>query len=265
MSQATASAPVTAPAVPIGLPAPVPGSAVDPMAKPRRGRVREAARSGLNGTPGRMRIAAAAAVLASLVFGLLGGSAFRGWGGALDSAEAEAAQLVRIQTIQNDLVKADAAAANAYLRGGSEDPATRAIYDAAISDAARRLAQPAATAADSTILETAVDGLSRYTGLVEQARANNRQGMQVGAAYQRVAGEVLRNEIVPALRNRVRPPTSSGWLPATTGPTSTRRCWWWPAPSRCWCCCSSNSGWRCEPTASSTCRWPARRWPCWRR
>ncbi len=106
---------------------------------------------------------------------------------------------MRIQTIQNDLVKADAAAANAYLRGGSEDPATRAAYDAAISDAARRLAQPAATAADSTILETAVDGLSRYTGLVEQARANNRQGMQVGAAYQRQAGDVLRNEIVPAL------------------------------------------------------------------
>ncbi len=200
MSQATASAPVTAPAVPVGLPAPIPGSAVDPMTKPRRGRVREAAKAGLNGTPGRMRVAAAAAVLASLVFGLLGGSAFREWGIALDSARAESAQLVRIQTIQNDLVKADAAAANSYLRGGAEDSATRALYDAAISDAARKLAQPAATAADSAVLETAVDGLSRYTGLVEQARANNRQGMQVGAAYQRVAGDVLRNEIVPALK-----------------------------------------------------------------
>jgi CHASE3 domain sensor protein len=146
-----------------------------------------------------MRVAAVAAVLACLVFGLLGGSAFREGGVALDAARAESTQLVRIQTIQNDLVKADATAANSYLRGGSEDPAARALYDTAISDAARRLAQPAATAANSTTLETAVDGLSRYTGLVAQARANNVQGMQVGAAYQRAAGDVLRKEIVPAL------------------------------------------------------------------
>jgi CHASE3 domain sensor protein len=146
-----------------------------------------------------MRVAAAASVLACLVLGLLGGSAFREWGVALDSARAESAQLVRIQTIQNDLVKADAVAANSYLRGGSEEPATRALYDAAISDAARRLAQPAASAANSTTLETAVDGLTRYVGLVAQARANNVQGMQVGAAYQRAAGDVLRKEIVPAL------------------------------------------------------------------
>jgi len=199
MSQATASAPVSGPAVPAGLTAPIPGSAVDPLARPRRGRVREATRSGLNGTPGRMRVAAAASVLACLVFGLLGGSAFREWGVALDSARAESAQLVRIQTIQNDLVKADATAANSYLRGGSEDPAARALYDTAISDAARRLAQQAATAADSATLETAVDGLTRYVGLVSQARANNVQGMQVGAAYQRAAGDVLRKEIVPAL------------------------------------------------------------------
>ncbi len=160
---------------------------------------RELARSGLEGTPGRMRIAAALAVLACLVFAGLGGYAFRGWGGALNEARGDAAQLVRVQTIQNDLVKADAAASNAYLAGGSEDPLVRADYDAAIEEAARLLAEPAATTQDSATLAEAVAGLAEYTGLVEQARANNRQGLQVGAAYLREAGTVLRDQIVPAL------------------------------------------------------------------
>jgi hypothetical protein len=199
-----ALAPAGAPAPPSRAPSGMPavrsrgGPATGAASTPRL-RAREVARSRLEGTPGRLRIAAVVAVLASLVFGFLGGSAFRGWGGALEDARADTAQLVRIQTIQNDLVKADAAASNAYLTGGVESPAVRASYDQAIAEAARLLAEPSAAAEDTVTLRSAVTGLARYTGLVEQARANNRQGMQVGAAYLRQAGTVLRTQIVPAL------------------------------------------------------------------
>lgn len=186
--------------VPVGLPAPVPGTAVDPTApaRPARSGRRDAAARALSGTPGRMRIAAALAVLGSLVFGLLGGSAFQAWGAALDDARANAAQLVRIQTIQNDLVKADATAATNYLTGGSSVVPNQTLYDAAISNASRSLARPSPDA-DTAALQQVNDGLTRYTALVAQAQVNNRFGLQVGAAYQRQAGEVLRTQIVPAL------------------------------------------------------------------
>lgn len=201
--------PSRAPGPPAGLPAPVPGTAVDPTAPavPVRTRRREALDKALSGTPGRLRVAAVLSVLGSLIFGLLGGSAFQAWGGALDDARADAAQLVRVQAVQNDLVKADAAAAAIYLAGGvsatnaainEATAANRAAYDEAIADAARRLAQPSA-ASDTEAMEKAIEGLARYTSLVSQAQANNRFGLQVGAAYQRQAGEVLRSQIVPAL------------------------------------------------------------------
>ena len=120
---------------------------------------RDLVASQLEGTPGRLRIAAVLAILACLVFGLAGGAAFRGWGGALADARADAAQLVRIQTVQNDLVKADAAASNAYLAGGNEDPQLRATYDGAIDEAARLLTQPAATAEDTATLQDVVSAL----------------------------------------------------------------------------------------------------------
>ena len=187
---------------PATAPAPAPSPASAPARSARRGGSgwrgfgRDLVASQLEGTPGRLRIAAVLAILACLVFGLAGGAAFRGWGGALADARADSAQLVRIQTVQNDLVKADAAASNAYLAGGNEDPQLRATYDAAIAEAARLLTQPAATAEDTATLQDVVAALVTYNGLVQQARANNLQGLQVGAAYLRQAGDVLREEIV---------------------------------------------------------------------
>lgn len=160
---------------------------------------RELARAGLEGTPGRMRVAGAIAVLACAVFGLLGGYAFNGWAGALADARTEADQLVRIQTVQNDLFKADAAASNAYLAGGSGAASTAEDYTAAVEEASRLLAEAAASSPDSAQLADVMTGLTAYTGLVAQARANNIQGLEIGAAYLRQSGEVLRGQIVPAL------------------------------------------------------------------
>src|SRR5205823_2978057 len=40
--------------------------------------------------------------------------------------------------------------------------------------------------------------LPEYTGLVEAARANNRQGFPVGAAYLRRASKLMRDQLLPA-------------------------------------------------------------------
>jgi hypothetical protein len=46
--------------------------------------------------------------------------------------------------------------------------------------------------------------LTQYTGLIESARANNRQGFPVGAAYLRQASGVLQDEALPSLATLVR-------------------------------------------------------------
>ena len=52
---------------------------------------------------------------------------------------------------------------------------------------------------DAEALGPVNDAISRYSGLVESARANNRQGYPVGVAYLRQATSVLQVEVLPAL------------------------------------------------------------------
>ena len=166
----------------------------------RQGGARLAVRQTLEGSPGRLRIAAAAAVVACLVFALLGANAFRAWGSALDDARADAAQLVRVQSIQTSLGQADAAASNAYLSGGVERADQRTAYDQARSQASQLVVLAAAqNPGDATELGTVNEALARYTGLIDQARANNRQQLPLGTAYLRQARAVLTTQIVPAL------------------------------------------------------------------
>ena len=166
----------------------------------RQGGARSAVRQALEGSPGRLRIAAGVAVLTCLVFALLGANAFRAWGSALDDARADGAQLVRVQSIQTSLGAADAAASNAYLSGGIERPDQRLAYDQARSQASQLVVVAAAqNPGDAAELGTVNEALARYTGLIDQARANNRQQLPLGTAYLRQARTVLTTEIVPAL------------------------------------------------------------------
>lgn len=111
---------------------------------------------------------------------------------AIDDASAAAAQLIRVQDVRVRIVEADSLASRAYLAGGQEDPDQRLAYDDRVAAAASGLveAASAATGDDVELLERASIGLGTYIGLVEQARANNRQGFPVGAAYQRQARTV---------------------------------------------------------------------------
>ncbi len=220
MSRATATPPASTPGGPrrgaatsIGVRAPAPAPAgtpaatgVQPVAAPgsaspaSRGRAALLARTALEGTPGRMRLLGFVAALAAAVAGLIGAMSLWSAAGALDRADHNTQQVVRIQGIYADLVRADADATNAFLVGGIENPAQRADYDAAlarvatgITDAAR--AQPA----DSDALGSLNTKVQTYAATVEQARVYNRQGTPVGAQYLSQASASLRSDVLPVV------------------------------------------------------------------
>lgn len=162
-------------------------------------------RGALSRTPGRLRVAGVVSVLAAAAVGVIGLNAGLAQSEALSDADADTTQLVGIQDVRNDLVVADATATNAFLVGGLEPPEQRARYDEAVASAANGLAELAGSnGADADLLGQANAGLTTYTGLVEQARANNRQGFPVGAAYLDQASAVLRTDVLPHLDDLVQ-------------------------------------------------------------
>lgn len=153
-------------------------------------------------TPGRLALATAVAVLACLLLGVTGFLAGNGQSAALRDAQRDAAQLVGTQELRNDLVSADATATNAFLVGGLEPTEARARYEASLSEAAEAVPSLAATArgdGEAADLAAVSDSVQRYAGLVESARANNRQGFPVGAAYLDQASSALRDEVLPTI------------------------------------------------------------------
>ncbi|MEU8899262.1 hypothetical protein [Nocardia sp. NPDC048505] len=108
------------------------------------------------------------------------------------------------QNLYVSLSAADAAAAEAFLSGGIEAPDVRVRYQTALADAAAALAEATVGADDGQtrlIVARISAELPAYTGLVEAARANNRQGFPVGSAYLREASALMQNSL---LRNAER-------------------------------------------------------------
>jgi len=164
-------------------------------------RVRQQVVDEIAGTPGRMRVLGIAAVLAAVVFGLGAAQSLRMASNAITRAEDNTTQLVRVQQIHTNLVRADASATNAFLVGGLEPADQRADYDAAIARATRLVAEAArAQPADARALAELNAQLEAYTGLVERARANNRLGLPVGAQYLRDASASLSGDSLPIVR-----------------------------------------------------------------
>jgi hypothetical protein len=154
-------------------------------------------------TPFRLRAALVATILFAVVFAVLGAYGVGKRQSSIDAANHAAGQLLQVQDIRVAVVQADSLASRLYLTGGAEDPQSRREYLGFIDQASTELAAVALQLdlgdADSQALEAANAGLTRYTGLIEQARANNRQGFPVGAAYQREANTAV-GDIVAQLR-----------------------------------------------------------------
>jgi hypothetical protein len=141
----------------------------------------------------------------SVVFGLAAAQGFRQSDGALTRAEANAAQLVRIQAIHTNLVSANADATNAFLVGGLEPPGQREHFVESMAEAARLIAEAAtAQPADKDALGALNQTLITYGGLIEQARANNRQGLPIGSQYLKDANAVLQQDSLPLVKALVQ-------------------------------------------------------------
>lgn len=109
--------------------------------------------------------------------------------------------------VYTSLSIANTAATTGFVQAGVEDAQTRQRYTDAIARAGESLAETAArmstmpgAKSDERTLDLVISiqqQLAVYVGLVEQARANNRSGNPVGAAYLSEASALMREEILP--------------------------------------------------------------------
>jgi hypothetical protein len=94
---------------------------------------------------------------------------------------------------------ADAAAATAFI-SGAEPREVRQRYEQAITDAAVALTRASSGLTDPTMQELLgrINArLAMYTGLVETARTNNRDGNPVGSSYLSEASGMMQQQILP--------------------------------------------------------------------
>jgi hypothetical protein len=163
---------------------------------------RVAARRG--SSPFRLRSLMGVTVVLAVVFALVGAYGVNRRRSEIDAARHSAAQLLTLQNIRVAVVQADSLASQAYLIGGDETLAERTAYLDQIAAASTQLVivslQLSLGGAQTTALSAISSSLATYVGLVETARANNRQGFPVGAAYQRDANRIIIRDIVPQLR-----------------------------------------------------------------
>lgn len=190
----------SATAPPITPPATTPARPIP--AKPSPASSAQAAKA--RNTPQRLRLLSLSVVVVGVVVALLGALTFSYLAFSLSRAQADTAQLIRVQKIQSNLLTADATATNAFLVGGLEPPAQREVYDQALSGISLLIVEAAeAQPADAAALAALNQQVTSYAATIEQARANNRQGLPVGAQYLRNASAELRSTALPILDNLV--------------------------------------------------------------
>ncbi|MFF8785551.1 hypothetical protein [Streptomyces sp. NPDC015125] len=155
--------------------------------------------------PGRLRVIGAVLALLVVLFGAVTAWQVADRAAAADDVVEHSQPLTAdAASIYRSLADADTTAAAGFLAGDKESRATRDRYAADISTASALLVKAAANSSGPAGAGAQIaklnSGLPRYTGLVETARANNRQGLPLGGAYLRYANEQMRTELLPAAR-----------------------------------------------------------------
>ncbi|MEU3205053.1 hypothetical protein ABZ702_14490 [Streptomyces cyaneofuscatus] len=189
----TQRTPEQAPA-PTGLPAQRPGS----WAVQSR-RLRAAATT----EPGRLQIIGAVLALLVVAFGAVTALEISHRASAADDVVGRSQPLsADAASIYRSLADADTMAAGGFLAGAQEPKAVQEQYRKDIEEAARLLVKASANTDSSTSswreITTLNEVLPVYTGLIERARANNRQGLPLGGAYLRYANQKMTDELLPA-------------------------------------------------------------------
>ncbi|TDU78148.1 hypothetical protein EDD91_4925 [Streptomyces sp. KS 21] len=193
--------------------APAPGGGVavppagPPQAPPRPGTAWaegvERLRAAATTEPGRLRIIGAVLAALVLLFGAVTVLEISGRVGAAEDVVGRSQPLsADAASIYRSLADADTASSSGFLAGGDEPREVRRRYEKDISNASKLLVSAAAnTRADEDSRKQIAllsEQLPRYTGLIEQARATNKQGLPLGGAYLRYANEQMSTQLLPA-------------------------------------------------------------------
>lgn len=156
-------------------------------------------------SPGRLTLAAVVLIIAILAAGLSMSQSAADRQHKLGTvSSASEPQANAAQNLYSALTIADAAANTWFSRGGPDSaPQLRDRYNNAIAQAS--LAGTRAAAGITDVESDSMNNIATvqrllpvYTGLVESARANARQGHPVGVAYLAEASGLMRSEILPA-------------------------------------------------------------------
>ena len=155
-------------------------------------------------TPVKLRLLLVFLVLLSLAWGVVGALTAEQHAAAAASVVAVSEPLsLDAELIYQSVSDADATEANAFLAGGLEPAAARQRYNADITQAAIRI-EAASTLVGSgnpaigADLATLSAQLPVYADEVGTARADNRLGLPLGAAYLREASALVRGTLLPA-------------------------------------------------------------------
>lgn len=165
----------------------------------RRG---SAIRRQLATTPGRLRLAAVLLTLGAIVFGAITSTAAGTRSSAVDDIATTESRLVRAVDVSASLSDAHATAAFSFLVGGTEPASFRSGYERELQAAAVGLVDLAgeAGAASGPAVRRITERLPVYSGLIDSARANQRQGFPVAGAYLRRASREMRLQMLPRAR-----------------------------------------------------------------
>ncbi|MFG3468184.1 hypothetical protein [Streptomyces sp. NPDC047982] len=153
--------------------------------------------------PGRLRIIGAVLALCVVAFGAVTTFEIGDRAAAADDVVHRSQPLsASAAAIYRSLADADTAAASGFLAGAQEPRAVRDRYDKDVEEASRLLVRAAAgtdpASESGREITTLNKELPRYTGLIERARANNRQGLPLGGAYLRYANQKMTDVLLPA-------------------------------------------------------------------
>lgn len=153
--------------------------------------------------PGRLQIIGAVLALLVVTFGAVTALEISARSDAADDVVTRSQPLsADAASIYRSLADADTMAASGFLAGAQEPRDVHEQYEKDIGEASRLLVRAAASTDASTSsgqeITTLAEMLPVYTGLIERARANNRQGLPLGGAYLRYANHKMTYELLPA-------------------------------------------------------------------
>ncbi|WP_067501115.1 hypothetical protein [Actinoplanes sp. TFC3] len=180
-------------------------------------------------SPGRLRLIRAALVVLTLLTGLFAGvTAANSRAGTDDLRDRAQPLLVDAETVLSALADADTTAAQAFLAGGLEPAGLTQLYEQDLTRASVALTAAARRTPENGVAGDAVrqlaEGIQQYASLVASARANNRQGLPVGASYLSTASQLNRLKLQPlakTLLSAAQAEVDSGYSAArSTGWTS---------------------------------------------